>query len=383
MKNITILGSTGSIGLSTIDVIRLYPDRFRVIALAAGSNIDILEEQIRLLKPSVAGVFDKDAADRLRSRVDIDVLSGQEGIRKIASLSEADIVVSAIVGSDGLIPTLEAIKAGKDIALANKEALVMAGSIITKEVSNNGVRILPVDSEHSALFQCLDGRSKAEIKQVVLTASGGPFSGMGYEDLLKVTPEDALRHPNWRMGKKITIDSATLMNKGLEVIEAHWLFGLPKEMIKVIIHPQSIIHSMVEFIDGSLLSQLSVPDMRGPIAYALSYPERLCGVLSTLNLSEIKQLTFAEPDTKNFPCLSYAYDALDAGGTMPAVMNAANEVAVYAFLDSRIAFTDISAIVNETMDSHTTTISNNIEDILYYDQWARHRASEAVVRLSR
>ena len=320
MKKLSILGSTGSIGKNTLEVVSKNPDRFKVAALAAGNNILELESQINTFNPDVVAVFDESAAESLKKKnLPVDVLSGEKGMKHVSTLKDVDIVVSAIVGSAGLIPTYEAVKAGKNIALATKEALVMAGGIIMSEASRKGVSIIPVDSEHSAVFQCLDGRNMKEVERIILTASGGSFLRKSVSELDAVTPAEALKHPNWNMGKKITIDSATLMNKGLEVIEAYLLFNMPLEKIGVVLHPQSIIHSMVEFIDRSVIAQMSVPDMKGPISYALSYPERVGGVLPALNLAEIKELTFEEPDTEKYPSLSLAYDALRAGGTMPCV----------------------------------------------------------------
>ena len=299
-------------------------------------------------------------------------------MKEVATLSGVDMVVSAIAGSPGLIPTYEAIKAGKDIALATKEALVMAGKLVISEASKRGVSIIPVDSEHSAVFQCLDRRDMKEVEKIILTASGGAFRQKSVSELDSVTPSEALKHPNWDMGKKITIDSATLMNKGLEVIEAFWLFDVSLEQIDVILHPQSIIHSMVKFIDGSIIAQMSVPDMKGPISYALSYPARLGDVLPPLDLAEIKTLTFEEPDTKKYPALLLTYDALRAGGTMPCVLNAANEVAVDAFLEEKIPFTGISRVVSDTMAEHDVLNGETIEEIIGVSNWARQRTLEII-----
>lgn len=296
----------------------------------------------------------------------------------VATFDGVDMVVSAIVGSPGLVPTLEAIKAGKDIALATKEALVMAGHIVMSEASKRGVSIIPVDSEHSAVFQCLEGRDMGEVEKIVLTASGGPFLKKSVQELINVTPAEALNHPNWNMGKKISIDSATLMNKGLEVIEARWLFNIPVEKIGVILHPQSIIHSMVRFIDGSVIAQMSAPDMKGPISYALSYPERFGNVLPPLNLAEIKELTFEEPDVNKYPALALTYKALNAGGTMPCVMNAANEIAVEAFLNEKISFTEISRVVSDTMAEHKVLKGETIEEVIGASEWAKQKAREFV-----
>ncbi len=379
MKKLSILGSTGSIGKNTLEVISKNPDKFKVAALAAGNNIDMLESQIKKCNPEIAAVFDESVAEELRKRgLSVEVLSGEEGIKEAATLSGVDMVVSAIVGSPGLVPTYEAIKAGKDIALATKEALVMAGKLVMSEASKRGVSIIPVDSEHSAVFQCLDRREMKEVEKIVLTASGGAFRQKSVSELDSVTPSAALKHPNWDMGRKITIDSATLMNKGLEVIEAFWLFDVSLDQIDVIIHPQSIIHSMVKFIDGSIIAQMSVPDMKGPISYALSYPARFGDVLPSLDLAEIKTLTFEEPDTKKYPALSLTYDALSAGGTMPCVLNAANEVAVDAFLEEKIPFTGISRLVSDTMAEHDVLKAETIEEIVGVSDWARQKALDLI-----
>ncbi len=381
MKNISILGSTGSIGCNTLDVIALFPERFRVSGLSACENIDKLEAQIRRFRPSVVSLNSERAAKALKDRcgdLGVDVVSGVEGLIRVATLPETDLVVSAVSGSAGLIPTLSAVKSGKTVALANKETMVMAGEIVTREAEEKGVRILPVDSEHSAIFQVMECGRQEDLHKIILTASGGPFLNTSYEERKKVTVDDALNHPNWNMGAKVTIDSATLMNKGLEVIEARWLFDVSINQIEVLIHPQSIIHSMVEFRDGSVLSQMGIPDMRIPIAYALSYPERLDLVMQRLDLAKTGMLTFENPDMKKFPCLSYAYDAIKTGGSMPAVMNSSNEVAVRAFLDGRIGFLDIERIVGDSMSGHTVKAVNNIEDVLMADNWARQEAERLV-----
>ncbi|NOZ68804.1 MAG: 1-deoxy-D-xylulose-5-phosphate reductoisomerase [Deferribacteres bacterium] len=378
MKRLSILGSTGSIGKNTLEVISGHTDRFSVAALAARNNIGELESQIKAFRPDVVAVLDESAAEDLRKKgLPVEVLAGEQGIIKAAVLDGVDMVVSAIAGSAGLVPTHAAIQAGKDIALATKETLVMAGDIIMSEASKKGVSIIPVDSEHSAVFQCLDGRDMNEVERLILTASGGAFLRSSISELESVTP-DALKHPNWDMGRKITIDSATLMNKGLEVIEACWLFDMPFEKIDVVLHPQSIIHSMVEFIDGSVIAQMSVPDMKGPIAYALSYPGRLGGILPRLNLAGIRELTFEEPDRNKYPALSLTYEALRAGGTMPCVLNAANEVAVQAFLEERIPFTGITAVVSDTMSEHSVLKAGSIEDVLRVSEWARQKAKEII-----
>lgn len=379
MKKICILGSTGSIGRTTLEVVRQFPGRFKVIGIAAKNNINLLESQINTFNPEVVAVYDESAAGELKKKnLPVEILTGEKGLIEVATLRHADMVVSAIVGSAGLMPTFSAVSAGKNIALASKESIVMAGSIIMSEASKKGVSIIPVDSEHSAIFQCLAGRKKNEIRRIILTASGGPFLKKPISELETVTPEAALKHPNWQMGKKITIDSATLMNKGLEVIEAYWLFGLPVEKIKVLLHPQSIVHSMVEFIDGSIMAQMSVPDMKCPISYALSYPDRFEDVLPSLDFSRVKELTFEEPDFVKYRCLSLTYDALKAGGTMPSVLNAANEVAVDAFLNRRILFTEIPDIVSNTMAQHEVSECNTIESIIDASNRAREDAEHFV-----
>jgi 1-deoxy-D-xylulose-5-phosphate reductoisomerase len=380
MKKVIILGSTGSIGRNALSVIERHRDKFKVIGLAANKNIDILEEQIRVFHPEIVAVADLEASERLRHRIGnkVALLSGKEGINRCASYSDADFILSAMVGFDGLLPTLNAIRAGKTIGLANKETLVVAGEIIMREAYSKGVRILPVDSEHSAIFQCLEGRKREHLKRIILTASGGPFINKKAEEFRDIRPDEALRHPRWRMGKKVTIDSSTLMNKGLEVIEASFLFNLGPDRIDVVIHPESIVHSMVEFIDGSIISQQSVPDMKGPIAYALSYPDRLENIMPSLDLTSIKTLSFFKPDLNRFPCLSYAYEALRIGGTMPAVLNASNEIAVNAFLEGRIRFDEITVIINKTMSSHTVKDNPELDDIIEADRWARSRAEEIV-----
>jgi 1-deoxy-D-xylulose-5-phosphate reductoisomerase len=383
LKTLSILGSTGSIGKSTLEVISGHRDRFKVAALGVRNNVGLLEEQICEFHPDVVAVYDEAAAENLKKKnLPVEILTGEPGMIEAATLSGVDTVVSAIVGSPGLVPTYEAIKAGKNIALATKEALVMAGNIIMSEAAERGVSILPVDSEHSAVFQCLDGCDMNEVEKIVLTASGGPFIRKSIEELVNVTPAQALNHPNWDMGKKISIDSATLMNKGLEVIEAYWLFNVPVEKIGVILHSQSIIHSMVNFIDGSVISQMSVPDMKGPISYALSYPERIGNILPSLNLAEVGELTFEEPDLHKYPSLALTYDALNAGGTMPCVLNAANEIAVEAFLSERIAFMDISRVVARTMEEHKVLKGESIEEVVGVSEWAKQKAQETVQNIN-
>ncbi len=381
MKKISLLGSTGSIGQSTLSVVEKFQERFTVVALAAGNNVELLEQQVRKFRPSIVSVVSERSAGDLKKRcsdLSVRILFGVEGMIQVAAADEADITVSAIVGTAGLVPTMAAIRAGKDIALANKEVLVTAGELVMAECRAKGIRILPVDSEHSAIFQCLLAGANTDIRKLVLTASGGPFRSHSKKDLGKVTLAQALKHPNWSMGRKITIDSATLMNKGLEVIEARWLFDIAPEKIKVLVHPQSIVHSMVEYHDGAVVAQLGMPDMRGPIAYALSYPERLSGVSPALDLAKMGTLTFEEPDMDRFPCLAYAFDALRAGGSMPAVLSAANEVAVKYFLEEKIGYTDIARVIRSTMDAHTPSDIRTVEDALKADLWARHEAEKVI-----
>jgi 1-deoxy-D-xylulose-5-phosphate reductoisomerase len=382
MKKIVILGSTGSIGTSALKVIAQFPEKFRIVGLTAGNNIDLLMRQINAFSPSVVALSDDIACGRLKALLKQqhcpELLRGVEGICEVARLADADIVVSAIVGSAGLLPTLAAIRAGKTVALANKETLVMAGPLIIREVRSHKAVLIPVDSEHSALLQCMKGYDRSAIKKLILTASGGPFLGRTMESLRDVPPADALRHPNWNMGKKITIDSATLMNKGLEVIEAHHLFGMPPEQIDVLIHPQSIVHSIVEFVDGSYIAQFSRPDMRAPIAFALSCPERLNSIVEPLDWESLSGLTFLKPDRESFPCLSLAYHALDAGGTLPTVLNAANEIAVKAFLDGVIVFTAIPVIIAKVMELHSPMPADDLSVILDADRWAKDQAHKEI-----
>ena len=381
MKKIAILGSTGSIGTSTLAVAEQFPDRFKVVAIAGGNNSGLLESQIRRFRPSLAAIADANAAESLRKKCNdmrVRIVSGVEGMIEVATAEEADITVSAIVGTAGLVPTIAAIQAGKDIALANKEVLVTAGELVMAECRRGNVRLFPVDSEHSAIFQCLHSGQRGDVKRLILTASGGPFRNHSKDDLTKVRLADALKHPNWSMGRKITIDSATLMNKGLEVIEAHWLFGMAPEQIKVLVHPQSIVHSLVEYRDGSVVAQLGMPDMKGPIAYALSYPERLPDVSPGLDLASIATLTFQEPDRDLFPCLGYAYDALKAGGSMPAVLSAANEVAVGCFLEEKIGFLDVPRVLKSIMEAHAPVAFKTVDEVLRADAWARREAEKII-----
>ena len=378
MKKLSILGSTGSIGTQTLDIVRNNPDEFRVVGLTANKNIELLKNQINEFKPEAVGVMDEEKADLLKQNVDINVYSGIEGIIKIASLNEIDTVVNSLVGSVGVKPTVEAIRNKKNIALANKETLVTAGSVVMEEVKKNNVRLMPIDSEHSAIFQCLNNENVNDVNEITITASGGPFKNYSKAQLENVTVQDALRHPTWNMGNKITIDSATLMNKGFEVIEAHWLYDIPYEKVEVVIHPQSIIHSLVEFKDNSTLAQLSLPDMKLPIQYALSYPKRLPLNIKKLNLMEVKNLSFEKPNFELFPCLGYAYDAGNKSGTLPAVLNAANEAAVYAFLDNKIKFLDIHRLINKMMQKHNIIKNPNLNQILDVDKKIKEETQEVI-----
>jgi len=374
-KNLSILGSTGSIGVNTLDVVRWFPDRFQVIALAAGRNITLLAEQIAEFQPEMAAVLTEELAKQVQRKLEpnskVKILWGDDGYRKCAELDKVETVVSAMVGGAGLKPTLAAVQSGKRVALANKETLVMAGELIMAEVGRVRAEVLPVDSEHSAIFQVLAGQNSGEIRRIILTASGGPFLGRTREELAGVTREEALSHPKWRMGHKISIDSATLMNKGLEAIEARWLFDCPYDQISIHIHPQSVVHSMVEFKDGSVLAQMGLPDMRAPIAYALSYPERLPLPLPSLNLTSMPGLSFAEPDFATFPCLALALKAGADGGTAPAILNAANEIAVESFLEDKIKFLDISRIVAKIMIEAAVEPLRDLGQVLKADQTTR------------
>lgn len=378
MKKVLVLGSTGSIGINTLNVIRNFPDRFEAAALTVNTRIDLLEPQIYEFKPKTVVVKDEKLAAELRKRLTIkcDVLGGIDGLITAAANLDYDILLGAMVGFAGLAPTLEAIKRGKRIALANKETLVVGGEIVTALSKKHGSEIIPVDSEHSAIYQCLVGEDISSLNKIILTASGGPFLHHTAEQLKNVTVKDALNHPTWTMGHKITIDSASMMNKGLEVIEAHWLFNLPKEKIDVVIHPQSIIHSMVEFVDGSIKAQMGLPDMKIPIQYALSYPERLESNFQKTFLSKVSSLNFFEPDMSKFECLKLAYDALNIGGTAPCVLNAANEVAVDRFLKGEIGFTTIPTLINKTLDKLENHKSPDIETIFECDKLARKVAAQ-------
>ena len=377
MKKISLLGSTGSIGVNTLDVIDKSPGQFEVLGMTAGSSVDQFAEQAKKFKPKMVSLFDETKHARLKELLageDIEILCGEEGSVKVATIPEVDLVVSGVVGCAGLVPTYAAVKAGKDIALANKETLVVAGELVLKEAKGK-CNIIPVDSEHSAIFQTLVGENPERIKKIILTASGGPFRTHSLDQMENVTVEEALNHPNWAMGPKITIDSATMMNKGLEYIEAKWLFGLDVP-VEIIVHAQSIIHSIVEFVDTSMKAQLGLPDMRVPIAYALAWPDRVECDFPSLDLAAMKDLTFEAPDFQKFPCLKLAFQALEAGGTIPAVLNAANEVAVQAFLDRQISFKEIPEIIRAAMDNHKSKTVNQISDVIEADQWAREETQK-------
>jgi 1-deoxy-D-xylulose-5-phosphate reductoisomerase len=383
MKGLSILGSTGSVGQNVLRVVEAFPDRFRVVGLAAGGNVERLAGQVARYRPRAVSVATREAGLALGRLVDLDGVAvgfGVEGATEVATHREARLVVASAVGAVGLVPTFRALEAGHDVALANKETLVMAGEMMRGMAARRGCRLLPIDSEHCALHQCLDGRRPEEVRRLVLTASGGPFRTRRRETLAHVTPEEALNHPTWSMGRKITIDSATLMNKGLEVIEAHWLFGVPAAQVEVLIHPQSVVHSMVEFVDGTVLAQLGVTDMRLPIQYALSYPERWEAAIPGMDFSRALRLEFEQPDHDRFPCLGLAYRALAGGGSLPAVMNAANEEAVHAFLEGRLAFPGIAETIAETMTAHPVRAVGELRDVLEADEWARHRARESMGR---
>lgn len=385
MKHITLLGSTGSIGVNTLKVIRGNPDRYKVVALAAGTNAELLRDQIIEFQPQLVAVQDESVAARLQLLLPPshhrEILFGPLGYRDVAVIPRADMLVSALSGAVGLLPTWEAIAAGKEIALANKEVMVMAGDLVMTKANASGSKIIPVDSEHSAIFQCLLGHRHQDVKRIILTASGGPFLNLPQNKLERVTPSQALNHPNWQMGKKISVDSATMMNKGLEVIEARWLFDIDFDNIHVHIHPQSIIHSLVEYRDGCMLAQLGTPDMRVPISYALSFPERLVPLGPRLDLLTLRNLEFIAPDFNKFPCIQLAYEAGKIGGTMPAVLNAANELAVEAFLQGNIRFTQIPKIIEETLSLHSAkTSQHTISDIFASDLWARETSREFIDR---
>lgn len=381
MKTIALLGSTGSIGVSTLALVREFPDRFRVHGMVAGQNLTRLAQQIKEFAPRCVAIQHEADVPRLRrllGRNKVEILWGESGASAVATAPEVEVVLAAIVGAAGLVPSLNGLLAGKEIALANKEALVMAGEIFVDAAKKNAIRLLPVDSEHSAIFQCLQGNQRAEVEKIILTASGGPFRRTPLDRLAKVSVEQALMHPNWKMGPKITIDSATMMNKGLEVIEARWEFDMDPSGIEVVIHPESVVHSMVRYQDGSIIAQLGITDMRIPIAYALSFPHRLKGSWRPLDLTRHGKLSFLPVEKKRFPALSLAYDALRDGGTMSTVLNAANEVAVAAFLGRRIGFREIHRIIDKTMQQHTNGRAREVGEILEVDRWARERASSFI-----
>ncbi len=384
MKPITLLGSTGSIGTQTLDIVTQYPDRFRVVGMSAGSNVELFAQQIRQFQPEIAAIADegkfKALKDAIAGMVNPPILmAGAEAVETVAAFGDAKAVVTGIVGCAGLLPTVAAIRAGKDIALANKETLIAAGSVVMPLVKQHNVQILPADSEHSAIFQCLQGVPKDGLKRILLTASGGSFRDLPIEKLSTVTVKDALKHPNWSMGRKITIDSATLMNKGLEVIEAHYLFGVDYDHIEIVIHPQSIIHSLIELQDTSVLAQLGLPDMRLPLLYALSYPERIPTDWQRLDLLKCGDLTFRAPDHRKYPCMDLAYTAGRRGGTMPAVLNAANEQAVELFLNEKISFIQIPKLIEQVCDRHDCISEPSLEDIIATDTWARQAVVEQLL----
>ncbi|MDP7476747.1 MAG: 1-deoxy-D-xylulose-5-phosphate reductoisomerase [Candidatus Woesearchaeota archaeon] len=378
MKKLSILGSTGSIGTQTLDIVKNNPHEFKVVGLTANKNIKLLKNQINEFKPEAVAVMDNEKADLLKEDVDITVYSRIDGIIKIAALDETDTVVNSLVGSIGVKPTVEAIRNKKNIALANKETLVTAGSIVMEEVKKNDVNLMPIDSEHSAIFQCINGENINDINKIIITASGGPFRDYTKQQLENVSVDGALNHPTWNMGNKITIDSATLMNKGFEVIEAHWLYGIGYKDIEVVTHPQSIIHSLVEFKDNSTVAQLSLPDMKMPIQYALSYPKRFELNVKKLNLTEVKNLSFEKPNFELFPCLKYAYDAGNIGGTIPAVLNAVNEVAVYAFLDNKIKFLDIPRLIKTMIEKHNVIKNPVLNEILEIDKKIKEETQKII-----
>jgi 1-deoxy-D-xylulose-5-phosphate reductoisomerase len=378
VKTIALLGSTGSIGVSTLALVREFPERFRVHGMVAGQNLMLLAKQVKEFSPNCVAIRNEQDVPRLRRLLGnhkVEILWGESGASAVASSAEVDVVLAAIVGGAGLMPCLQGVLAGKEIALANKEALVMAGELFVDAAKQRGVRLLPVDSEHSAVFQCLQGNHRAEVDKIILTASGGPFLRTPLSRLDKVSVAQALKHPNWKMGQKITIDSATMMNKGLEVIEARWEFDMQPDRIDVVIHPESVVHSMVRYQDGSIIAQLGIADMRIPIAYALAFPHRLEGSWPPLDLKRHGQLNFMPLEKRRFPALSLAYAALREGGTMPTVLNAANEVAVAAFLDRRIGFREIHRIITRTMHKHSNRRATEVGEILEVDRWAREKAS--------
>lgn len=377
MKKIAVLGSTGSIGTQALDVIRKNPHKFKAVVLSAAENIDLLSEQIVEFEPEAVVVAEEKHIFEIKKKhPHVEVLHGTDGLIAAASEIESDMVLNSLVGMTGLCPTYHAVKAGRDVALANKETLVSGGSIIMNAASEKKARVLPVDSEHSAVFQCLEGNDKDRVRRIILTASGGPFRGYSIEKLSKASVEDALNHPNWRMGKKVTVDSATLMNKGLEVIEARWLFDMPAEKIDVVVHPQSIIHSMVEYEDHSIIAQLGVPDMRIPISHALSYPERLPNDMEGVDFCKLGMLTFEEPDRRVFRCLDLAFEAIRKGGSYPIVLNAANEMLVQLFLEKKIKLTDIQDNISDIMEEHIPVFNLDLDSVLAIDKEIRERVLE-------
>jgi 1-deoxy-D-xylulose-5-phosphate reductoisomerase len=383
MKGLSILGATGSIGTNVLRVKDAFPDRFEVIGLAGGRNVEVLAEQVARHRPRVVSVADDASLGALGRLVDLSTtraVTGEAGMVEVATHEAAGMVVASAVGAVGLVPTYRALEAGKDVALANKETLVMAGELMLARAEEKGVRLLPIDSEHCALHECLDGRRPQDVKRLLLTASGGPFRSRPRETFSRITREEALAHPTWRMGRKITIDSATLMNKGLEVIEARWLFGVPPSRIEVLVHPQSIVHSMVELVDGTVLAQLGVTDMRMPIQYALTYPEKWDAAVPGLDFTKAMRLDFEPPDRAKFPCLSLAYRALEDGGTAPAALNAANEEAVAAFLDDRTTFNGIAETIAGVLDAEKPRRASTLEDVLSADRRARELARLALTR---
>ncbi len=387
MKQIAILGSTGSIGCNTLRVVEAFQGEFSVAALGAGANVELLAEQVEQFRPRLVSVSDEASADQFRHElkkrgvVDLPKIAiGVDGLSEVATVDGAEIVIGAVVGALGLLPTYRALELGRRVALANKETLVVAGELMTKAAEKFGAELLPVDSEHNALHQCLRGEKRHELKKLILTASGGPFRNASREEIEQATPAQALKHPTWRMGAKITIDSATLMNKGLEVIEAHWLFNCSADEIDIVVHPQSVVHSMIELIDGSIIAQLGVTDMRHAIQYALTYPDRRPTQLPSLDLASLSKLEFSPPDTEKFPCVNLAYKALRAGGTMPAVLNAANEVAVAAFLDERIKFGQIPKLIQAVCDAHTIQEASSLDIVLGADKWAREWVTNKITQ---
>jgi len=376
MKRLSVLGSTGSIGMQALEVVRAHPEAFEVVAMAAGRRLDLFAQQVREFRPHLVSVASRDGAQELQESLrglPVKICFGEEGLSEVAAYSDAELTLLAVVGAMGLKPALAAIRAGKDVALATKEALVMAGALLTAEAAARGVKLLPVDSEHSAIFQCLEGGGSGALKRIILTASGGALRQVPRDRLAFVTPEEALNHPVWSMGKKITIDSATLMNKGLEVIEARWLFDIDAKQVDVILHPQSIVHSLIEYVDGSVLAQLAPPDMRLPILYALSYPARLKNAFPTLDLVRVASLTFEPVDRERFPCLGYAYEAVGMGGTAPAVLNAANEVAVELFLGRQISFGEIPEVIEASLRGHRPGDGDSLDEILAADREVREQ----------